>query len=723
MRKLSLIIVLAFVFMSVVMVSPTPSPHGDDFKVSCDVCHSSKGWKLDKEIYSFDHSKTALPLTGQHQQINCRLCHPTLVFKEAKTNCIDCHTDMHYQTVGPDCQRCHTTQSWVVENTTEMHQRSRFPLVGPHYTADCGSCHKSASLLRFEPLGIECYDCHQDDYNATTKPNHIQGNYSTSCIICHSPNSFAWTVTSTTHEFFPLTAGHAINDCNRCHTNGTFSGLSQECVTCHLTTYNATTNPNHSGATFSTNCTECHTTNPGWKPSTFDHSTFPLTLGHAVNECAKCHANGVYTGTSTDCFTCHQPAYNATSNPNHVLSQFPTTCADCHNTNPGWKPATFNHTNFPLELGHAQVECSQCHIGGNYTNTSKECVTCHLTDYNNTTNPNHANTGFPQTCADCHSLNPGWKPAQFTAHDAQFPIYSGKHNGEWSLCTDCHPNTSNYGQFTCIDCHAHLQPDMDNEHQGVNGYAYNSPACFACHPTGSAEGGFNHNATIFPLTGAHTTQPCTSCHISGFSGTPTNCFDCHTSAYNQTTNPNHNAIGIANTCAACHTTNPGWKPASFPTHNNYYVLAGAHVSQPCASCHNGNYNSTPNTCDGCHMTDYNQTNNPPHASAQFPTNCESCHTQSVWVPSTFNHDGQYFPIYSGKHNGEWNLCADCHTNPSNYSVFSCIDCHEHSNQAEVNNDHNGVPGYAYNSQACYDCHPDGNSGGKMFKETIQIKQN
>jgi hypothetical protein len=722
MRKLSLIIVLAFVFMSVVLVSPTPSPHGDDFKVSCDVCHSAKGWKLDKEIYSFDHSKTAMPLTGQHQQLNCRLCHVSLIFKDAETNCIDCHTDMHYQTVGPDCQRCHTTQSWIVENTTEMHQRSRFPLVGPHFAADCGSCHKSASNLRFEPLGVECIDCHQEDYTATTKPNHVQGNYSTNCINCHSPNSFTWTASNTNHEFFPLTGGHALNDCNRCHTNGTFDGLSQECATCHQTTYNSTTNPNHAGAGFSTNCVQCHTTNPGWKPSTFDHSLFPLTLGHAVNECVKCHPTGVYAGTPTDCYACHETNFNTTTNPNHVAAQFPTTCAQCHTTNPGWKPATFDHSTFPLTLGHSQLECVKCHIGGNYTNTSKECVSCHLEDYNSTTNPNHAGSGFQQTCGDCHTTNPGWKPAQFTAHDAQFPIYSGKHNNQWTLCTECHPNTSNYGQFTCIDCHDHFQPEMDNAHQGVNGYAYNSPACYACHPTGSAEGGFNHSSTAFPLTGAHTTQPCTSCHISGFAGTTTICYDCHTPAYNQTTNPNHLAIGIANTCATCHTTNPGWKPATFPTHNNYYVLAGAHISQPCASCHTGNYNTAPTTCDGCHMTNYNQTNNPPHASAQFPTNCESCHTQSVWVPSTFDHDGQYFPIYSGKHNGEWNLCADCHTNPSNYNVFSCIDCHEHSNQSEVNNQHQGVSGYAYNSQACYQCHPNGNSGGKMMRQIIQKQQ-
>lgn len=161
-------------------------------------------------------------------------------------------------------------------------------------------------------------------------------------------------------------------------------------------------------------------------------------------------------------------------------------------------------------------------------------------------------------------------------------------------------------------------------------------------------------------------------------------------------------------CVMCHTTEPNWNPALFPIHNDFYVLEGAHVSLACAECHNGNYNNTPTICFGCHASDYNGTTNPNHAAAQFPTDCTLCHTQTAWEPSTFDHDGMYFPIYSGKHEGEWDLCADCHFNSSNYSLFSCINCHEHNNQAEVDDDHDGVNGYVYLSSACYACHPDGN---------------
>jgi hypothetical protein len=307
-------------------------------------------------------------------------------------------------------------------------------------------------------------------------------------------------------------------------------------------------------------------------------------------------------------------------------------------------------------------------------------------------------------------------------HDQIFPVYTGKHAGTWTQCTDCHQNPASYASFTCISCHEHNQADMDNEHSGVSGYEYNSPACLGCHPTGNAAG-FNHNTSPFPLTGAHATTPCTSCHPGGYANPPSMvCFDCHTNDYNQTVNPNHTAINIPNTCKDCHTTIAGWKPATFSIHSNYYVIQGAHVAiaNDCGKCHNGNYNITPNTCDGCHMSDYNGTTNPPHASAQFPVNCESCHTQSTWTPSTFNHDGQYFPIYSGKHQGEWNLCSDCHTNPSNYAVFSCIDCHEH-NQNDMNDKHSGVSGYSWNSQACLNCHPDGSEGKMLHRNTIDLK--
>jgi len=44
--------------------------------------------------------------------------------------------------------------------------------------------------------------------------------------------------------------------------------------------------------------------------------------------------------------------------------------------------------------------------------------------------------------------------------------------------------------------------------------------------------------------------------------------------------------------------------------------------------------------------------------------------------------------------------------PSNYSVFDCTGCHEHRRSA-MDSEHHDVPGYTYESHACYTCHPTG----------------
>ena len=145
MRILSLILLAV---LAILLVSyTTDSPHGDKFKVSCNVCHSPNSWKLDKTIYTFDHNTTAMPLSGGHLETECRSCHTSLVFSDAKTGCIDCHADMHENTTGPDCAQCHTPKSWIVENITALHRQAGFPLVGPHVTADCS--HVTSLLLCF----------------------------------------------------------------------------------------------------------------------------------------------------------------------------------------------------------------------------------------------------------------------------------------------------------------------------------------------------------------------------------------------------------------------------------------------------------------------------------------------------------------------------------------------------------------------------------------------
>ena len=797
MHRLSSIILLLGLTVNLF----SQSPHGARFKVNCADCHSAAGWDIPYDAWDrtgpifskttgwqigwdtarFSHTKTDFPLTGKHIQVDCRACHGTMVFSDAGADCISCHQDMHNGTVGNDCARCHNTDSWLVDNIPELHQDNGFPLLGAHAGASCADCHSSETGLRFERIGNDCINCHRADYASTSSPSHQGAGFSTNCVDCHDVTRFDWTTDRVNHDFFPLTKGHDISDCARCHTTGSYSNTPSDCISCHKNDFETAVSPNHQSGGFSQNCIECHTTDPDWMPAVytqhdaayfpiysgahkgewdackdchtnpsnyaeytcvtchmnpetdnqhngvngysynspaclachptgsandgFDHNNtgFPLTGAHITTACVSCHASG-YAGTPTDCASCHTPDYNQSSNPSHTALAIPTDCASCHTTD-AWQPASFSiHNNYyALNGAHAAVanDCAKCH-NGDYNNTPNTCAGCHIADFNQTTNPGHVAAQFSTDCASCHSET-AWAPATFDHDGMYFPIYSGKHKGEWDQCADCHTNPSNYAEFTCTTCHTN--PETTNQHNGINGFSYNSPACLACHPTGSATDGFNHNNTGFPLTGAHITTACISCHASGYAGTPTDCASCHTQDYNQSTNPNHVSLAIPTNCASCHTTD-AWEPATFPIHNNYYQLKGAHaaIANDCAKCHNGDYNNTPNTCAGCHMADYNQTNNPNHATVGFPTTCQDCHSETAWTPANFNHDGMYFPIYSGKHKNKWDQCSDCHITPGNYAVFSCTVCHTNP---QTNNHHQGVGGYVYNSPACLSCHPNG----------------
>lgn len=900
------------------------SPHGPNFKMDCVNCHSSDSWELLKKNMTFDHSQTGFVLSGQHKTVDCKSCHQTLVFSEAKSECISCHTDMHNNTLGPDCNRCHTPESWIVTNAIIMHQQSRFPLMGTHQTIDCFECHTSATNLQFEPLGVECVDCHLQDFQATTSPNHVESGYSTNCTECHSATALDWTSSNIDHSFFPLNGGHAIS-CAQCHTSGTFGKISNECISCHQTNYNSTQNPNHQSLGFSVNCSECHTLDPGWRPAefrdhdaqffpiysgthngewnscsechtnsssyaefscitchehnqsstdeehsgvsgysyksnlcfachpagntsgAFNHSStgFPLTGAHTTvdcnschtdgfsglssdcsschltdfnqttnpnhqniglatscdqchttqagwkpasfpvhdeyyaltgahvsiaNECATCH-NGDYTTTQNTCFACHTNDYNGTTEPDHQASQFPTECMTCHTTT-AWQPSSFDHntTGFALTGAHTTTSCADCHQG-NYTNTPNTCYECHSDNYNSTTDPNHAASNFSTDCTQCHSTT-NWESSSFDHSTTGFAL-TGAHTT--TSCADCHQGDYTNTQNTCYACHStnynnttdpnHVasgfptdcqtchsttnweSSSFDHSTTGFaltgahttttcvschNGNYTNTPnTCYACHetnytgttdPNHSSVGfstdcqtchstndwqsaTFDHSTTGFALTGAHTTTSCISCHNGNYTSTPNTCYACHETNYTNTTDPNHSSAGFSTDCQTCHSTT-NWEGATFDHSTTGFALTGAHTTTSCVACHDGNYTTTPNTCYACHSADYNNTTDPNHAAAGFPTGCEDCHSTSAWQPSTFNHDSQYFPIYSGRHAGTWNSCASCHITSSNFADFSCITCHEH-NKTDTDSHHREVGNYVYSATSCYSCHPTG----------------
>jgi len=273
------------------------------------------------------------------------------------------------------------------------------------------------------------------------------------------------------------------------------------------------------------------------------------------------------------------------------------------------------------------VSCQQCHINGKFAGLGTACANCHITNYNNTTNPNHKAAGFPTDCSICHSTSQ-WLGAKF-----------------------------------------------------------------------------DHSKTNFPLTGFHVTVSCATCHVNGkFAGLGTACANCHITNYNNTTNPNHKASGFPQQCQVCHSTS-AWIPSTFNHNQTRFPLTGAHTRVVCSNCHiGGKFAGTPTDCYSCHKAVYNAVTTPNHIAAGFPTNCSQCHTTTAWTGAKFNHAS--FPIYSGVHAGKWTTCNDCHVNPTNFTVFSCVTCHAHD-KAPMDNKHSGVKNYVYNSSNCYSCHPNG----------------
>ncbi|MCS7053352.1 MAG: hypothetical protein NZM09_06410 [Ignavibacterium sp.] len=410
MLRLSFLIIL--IICKVILAQK--SPHGKNFKVECEDCHTQFSWKVNLEEIKFDHNKTKFELLGQHKNIDCKSCHIDLKFEQTKINCSECHIDVHKNTLGQDCKRCHTSFSWVIEDINRIHTNSRFPLVGKHKTINCQQCHKFYSTLKFDILDIECYSCHRKDYESASNPNHLLSDFPKNCTDCHNINNQSWSGYFD-HNFFPLLGGHSQRKCSSCHLNNNFTKIDSKCQSCHLNDFNRSQNPNHIRLNISYECNICHSLNPRWKPA-----LFPL----------------------------HNNFYPLTGRHNLIKDK----CFDCHK--------------------------------GNYSSTPRECVGCHLTNFNQTTSPNHSLLNFPQQCETCHTTN-SWIPSNFNHDQMYFPIFSGKHRNTWNDCRICHINTANYGIFSCLNCHEHRKSRMDDKHRDVPGYVYESNACLSCHPTGT----------------------------------------------------------------------------------------------------------------------------------------------------------------------------------------------------------------------------------------------
>ncbi len=672
----------------------------------CESCHAAQS--SDWNSSTFDHNSTGFYLLGMHGQADCSACHSQAV-SNASRECQSCHMNDYNLTSDPahleagfptECRDCHDSFTW---NSSFSHEQTGFVLAGAHTSILCMDCHPSQ---RFDDTPENCSGCHAADWTTSSEPPHEDADFEMDCESCHTES--AWTPGLWDHTIdaeYAFTGSHIGLSCTDCHLSAPYSEQSDECYFCHKSDYDNSLEPNHVTGELSTTCEVCHSTT-NWETMEIDHNLteFPLIGAHANEPCASCHSESY--NLSPLCQGCHAQDYEDTfigPSPNHEQFEFSMDCETCH-TQFSWIPSTFDHaaglTGHEIQGAHLRLlpdDCTTCHTDNQWTGINHTCGDCHQSNFTGTTDPDHIANGYPSNlCETCHSED-AWDPSIFS-----------------------HESTD----ISCATCHLiQYSATTDPPHAAL---AFPED-CSTCHTSNSwTPSTFAHDieTTGFLVDGAHETISCTSCHHAWAPATEVRtCVSasCHQAHYQDTSNPPHELMTFSQDCQSCHST-AAWAPSQFDHDDERtgFLLVEAHTTLSCQQCHNPwQIVSEPRTCaDGtCHLPDYNTTTDPDHENDSFPLACEDCHSQTAWEPSTFNHDGQYFPIYSGQHRGEWNDCSQCHVDANDFETFTCFGggCH---NVAEENDEHcedgdcESCNGFTYPStgvtpEDCLSCHPNG----------------
>lgn len=319
--------------------------HLGELGLDCARCHSSRDF-IDRSEAVRQHRTSRFPLTGSHLSTDCAACHlpgdgASMQFLNTPLHCDACHIEEFQSATNPDhatagfstdCTQCHSTLAWGSGNFD--HALTGFPLRGAHGSLDCQSCHTDLTFTA--GLSVDCAGCHLEDYQAAADPVHTTG-FPMDCIQCHSTD--AWSPAGFDHEAtaFPLTGAHVAVDCAQCHTEGTYAGTPQDCFACHTDEYNATSQPQHASAGFSTDCVSCHGTTT-WLGATFDHdaSFFPIYSGKhrgKWSDCIDCHVNAS-NFMQFECIFCHEHDDEAKAFDDHKevrgYQYMSTECLSCH---------------------------------------------------------------------------------------------------------------------------------------------------------------------------------------------------------------------------------------------------------------------------------------------------------------------------------------------------------------------------------------------------------
>ena len=304
-----------------------------------------------------------------------------------------------------------------------------------------------------------------------------------------------------------------------------------------------------------------------------------------------------------------------------------------------------------LSRAHASLEgitnCLSCHSAGRGVAADK-CLTCHKPVAERIAQKKGVHRAVTTDCVQCHVEHAGvdaelrpFNVQRFNHNtDTGFAL-DGLHAPLAANCATCHKTRSFLtASPSCASCHA----DAHKGSLGAN--------CATCHSTSvrfaESRTKLDHSRTAFPLTGAHTSVTCASCHTTAgkykIAGSA-NCATCHNDAHRE-------RFGAS--CTSCHTTQ-AWKTSKIDHSRTAFPLRGQHSSVQCVSCHVKpalQVKPRADTCAACHAD--------PHRGV-FKQDCSSCHTESTFKKtgtSGFDHSSTRFPLVD-KHAGL--ACTSCHT--------------------------------------------------------------
>jgi hypothetical protein len=240
-------------------------------------------------------------------------------------------------------------------------------------------------------------------------------------------------------------------------------------------------------------------------------------------------------------------------------------------------------------------------------------------------------------CLQCHT-DEAWRPLRksldFNHSDVGYSL-DGSHRKV--SCRSCHGSLEfALVPTACADCHEDI-------HRGEFGYR-----CETCHLSKSWDNRRRmwdqHAATLFPLTGAHATADCGTCHSGEapfqYALTPVDCIDCHLDEYVNTSDPDHQTAGFPTDCLLCHGTS-SWDVLRFPQHDPWFPInSGTHQGEwdSCSDCHTTPGDFTEFECTGCHAHSFDEMEEKHDGVDDYvwvSSECYSCHPRG----RAEDHDG------------------------------------------------------------------------------------